>query len=151
MPKASTLVVVADGGTARFFTWPKRGAGLSECDDLRMEVPPSPGERGPAPRTQDSAGSQRHKIERRRTAHEANEERFLVSVAERTNSVMEKLSATALILFAPPRALGLLRATLAGDERRYELLTIDKDLTKETPDQLDQRVRAVRPFPHTST
>jgi protein required for attachment to host cells len=141
MNRNSTLVVVADGGTARFFTWPKGGGYLTEHTDLRMEVPPSEGERGPSPRTQESVGGQRHRIERRLSAHEANEEKFLGKIAERAEAVMARVSATTLILCAPPRALGILRAALAGSGQDYVLTTLDKDLTKETAEQLDRRVR----------
>jgi protein required for attachment to host cells len=109
-----------------------------------MEVPPSEGERGPSPRAQESVGRHRHRIERRLSAHEANEEKFLAKIAERVEAVMAQFSATTLILCAPPRALGILRAALAGSGRDYALATLDKDLTKETAEQLDRRVRGMR-------
>ena len=138
------LVVVADGGTARFLTWPKPGAHLAEHDNLRMEAPPSEGERGPSPRVQDSTGHHRHRVERRLTAHEANEEKFLVDVAKRIEATLEEFSAASLILCAPPRALGSLRAALAKASRDCELTTVDKDLTKETAGQLERRLRDLR-------
>jgi protein required for attachment to host cells len=142
--KTSTLVVVADGGTARFFTWPKLGAYLSEQKDLRMEVPPSEGERGPSPRAQESVGRHRHRIERRLSAHEANEVKFLARVAERIDALADRYSAKSLILCAPPRALGILREALGGGGKAYVLSTIAKDLTKETPEQLDRRMAGLR-------
>jgi protein required for attachment to host cells len=150
MGRISTLVVAADGGTARFFTWPKPDDYLAEHDDLRMDVPPSKGERGPAPRVQDSTGHHRHRIERRLTAHEANEEKFLADVASRIESRMKRLSATSLILCAPPKALGSLRAALTKAGQDYELATIAKDLTKETVRQLDRRIRNLRAFQRAS-
>jgi len=141
MGRISTLVVAADGGTARFFTWPKPNEYLTEHDDLRMEVPPSKGERGPAPRVQDSTGHHRHRIERRLTAHEANEKKFLADVACRIESLMVRFSATSLILCAPPKALGSLRAALVKAGQDYELATIAKDLIKEAAGQLDRRIR----------
>lgn len=141
MDRKSTLVVVADGGTARFFTWPKSSEHLAEHKRLRMEAPPAEGERGPSPRVQDSTGHHRHRVERRLSAHEANEEAFLADVAGRIGEVMDEFSATSLILCAPPRALGSLRAALPKAGQDYELATLDKDLTKETPEQLDRRVQ----------
>lgn len=146
MGMTSTLVVAADGGTARFFTWPKPGERLAEHHDLRMEVPESKGERGPSPRVQDSTGHHRHRVERRLTAHEANEEKFLVDVARRIESVMERFAAKSLILCAPPKALGSLRAVLARAGQEYELVTITKDLTKETAGQLERRIMNLRTF-----
>jgi len=146
MGRISTLVVAADGGTARFFTWSKPDDHLAEHDNLRMAVPPSNGERGPAPRVQDSTGHHRHRIERRLTAHDANEEKFLADVAIRIESLMKGFSATSLILCAPPKALGSLRAALNKASQDCELATIAKDLTKESVMQLDRRIRNLRAF-----
>jgi protein required for attachment to host cells len=144
MGMTSTLVVAADGGVARFFAWPKPGARLTEHLDLRMEVAQSKEERGPSPRVQDSTGHHRHRVERRLSAHEANEEKFLLDVARKIESVMESFAAKSLILCAPPKALGSLRAAFAKAGVEYELTTIAKDLTKEAAGQLDRRITNLR-------
>lgn len=142
MIRTSTLVAVADGGTARFFTWPKASDHLAEQQDLRMDISPAAPERGPSPRVQDSTGHHRHRVERRLSAHEENEERFLADVADRIVTVMmTKVSARSLILCAPPKALGVLRAALAKRGLSGEPVTVDKDLTKETAEELDARLR----------
>lgn len=139
-----TLVVTADGGTGRFFTWPESGEHLAEHKQLRMEISPSEGERDRTPRVQDSMGHHRHRVERRQSAHQAHEEKFLAEVASRIVAVMEEFSATSLVLCAPPKALGSLRAALSKAGRDFQLTTLAKDLTKETPEQLDYRVRRLR-------
>jgi protein required for attachment to host cells len=144
MGMTSTLVVAADGGVARFFAWPKPGERLTEHLDLRMEVTKSKEERGPSPRVQDSTGHHRHRVERRLSAHEANEEKFLLDVAARIESLMDAFSATSLILCSPPRALGTLRASLPKAGQDFELATIAKDLTKETAGQLERRIMNLR-------
>jgi protein required for attachment to host cells len=139
-----TLVVIADGGTARFFTWPESGGYLAEHKHLRMDVSPAEGERDRTPRVQDSTGHHRHRIERRQSAHQAHEEKFLVEAADRIAALMAEFSATSLVLCAPPKALGSLRVALSKAGKDFKLTTLAKDLTKETPEQLDHRVRRLR-------
>jgi protein required for attachment to host cells len=93
---------------------------------------------------QDSTGHHRHRVEQRLTAHQANEEKFLVDVAGRILAAIEQFSAASLILCAPPKALGTLRAALAKAGQNCDLVTLAKDLTKERADQLDLRVRSLR-------
>jgi protein required for attachment to host cells len=144
MISSSTLVVVADGGTARFFSWPKRGEPLAERDGMRMEVSPFEGDRGPSPRVQDSFGGQRHRVERRLSAREAHEQRFLADVAARILKLMEESSAQSILLCAPPRALGHLRKAVLSAGRGYEILALGKDLTKESVRRVETRISELR-------
>jgi len=144
MHVGSTLVVVADGAVGRFLLRERPGARLVEVDDLRMEVEEAEPERDRAPRTHDRFGGGRHKIEHRQSAHEAMEEKFLNHVLRRTIDVFRSEKSARLVLCAPPRALGVLRADLTADLRQHLALELDKDITKETVDAIDQRLTALR-------
>jgi protein required for attachment to host cells len=141
MPAGATLVVVADGAVARFLSRARPGARLVELVDLNMLAEPSEGERDRAPRVQDSVGGRRHKIERRLTAHEAAEKRFLSQVMDRVVQAFRANLHASLVICAPPRALGVLRGALPADIRERLVLSLGKDVTKETPRDLDERLK----------
>jgi protein required for attachment to host cells len=46
-----------------------------------------------------------------------------------------------LVLCAPPRALGILRAALIPGARERLTLSWDKDITRETPSEIDARLQ----------
>jgi protein required for attachment to host cells len=121
----STLIVVADGAVARFLNRVRPGARLAELVDLRMEAPQST-------------------HFRERPPYEAAEAVFLKTVIERISEEMRRRLGAELILCAPPRALGELRRNLPDDVRERLVLSWDRDLTKETPGELDIRLRELR-------
>jgi len=141
MLTGSTLVVVADGAVGRFFRRAKSGAPLVEQTDLRMTVKPAEAERDRPPRVQDSFGSGRHAIERRLTAHEIAENKLLAQVAARTVAEIRSEKPECLALCAPPKALGVLRKLLASDLDQQLIVSLDKDITKETSEEIDQRLK----------
>jgi protein required for attachment to host cells len=49
-----------------------------------------------------------------------------------------------LVLFAPPKALGQMRSSLSALARGRLALSVDKDITKETPAEIDKRLRDAR-------
>ena len=137
----STLVVVADGAVARFLSRARPGARLVELADKRMQIGPVESERDRPSRTNDSFGPGRHKIEKRLTAHEAAEEVFLSETASRVLQLLRAEQIAHLVLCAPPRALGSLRKALPAEAREQVTLSLDKDVTKETPAKIDERLR----------
>jgi protein required for attachment to host cells len=98
-------------------------------------------ERDRPPRTNDSFGAGRHKIERRLTAREAAEEAFLLEAAARILRLLRAEEVAQLVLCAPPRALGSMRKALPADVLDQVTLSLDKDVTKETPAEIDERLR----------
>jgi protein required for attachment to host cells len=144
MLEGSTLVVVADGALARFSGRTRLGARLVELIDKRMLIDEAAPERDRAPRINDRFGGGRHKIEHRLTAHEAAEEAFLADVASRIETTLRQDEAARLVLCAPPKALGLLRKALPEPARERLTLSLHKDLTKETPAAIGQRLRDLR-------
>lgn len=139
--EGSTLVVVADGSIARFLLRQRSDAYLAETTENRMTAPPPRPERDRAPRVQDSFGGARHAIERRMTAHEIGEAKFVSDVAGRTIALIREHHPACVALCAPPRALGQLRKLLAHPLSGLSVVSIDKDITKESVSVIDARVR----------
>ena len=137
----TTLIVVADGGVARFLSRARPGARLAELVDVRMGAEAMEPARDRPPRVHDSVGSGRHAIERRPNPHDAAEDAFLQSVAEKTHELIRLNKISQLVLCAPPRALGVLRAALSPQARERLTLSWDKDITKETPAEIDKLLR----------
>lgn len=144
MLTGSVLVVVADGGVARFLRRARPGAALVELIDHRMEIGAIELERDRPPVTYDRFGEGRHKIEHRLTAHEAAEEAFLSRAVVQAVEMLHADRDAGFVLVAPPRALGIMRRALPADVRERLLLSVDKDVTKETPQAIDVRLREER-------
>lgn len=145
MLKGSMLVVVADGAVGRFLSRSRPGARLVEQVDMRLAIAPSAPERDHAPRTHDRYGRSGHTLSHRQTAHEAAEETFLASVVDRTASILDADATTSLVLCAPPKALGIMRKLLPTNARERLVLSLDRDLTKETPAELGARFKDIGP------
>jgi protein required for attachment to host cells len=62
--------------------------------------------------------------------HAQEEDRFLRKLAERLDAAISAGQAQALILIAPPRALGVLRQTYSHGLRAAVRAEIDKDFVK---------------------
>jgi protein required for attachment to host cells len=144
MHTGSTLVLVADGAIARFLSRARPGVRLVELVDLGMAIEPFEAERDRPPRVQDSRGGRRHKIERRQTAHEVAETRFLADAAKRAASLLGQGGFTSFVVCAPPKALGILRDSLPAEAREHLVQSLDKDITKETPAEIDRRLSDLR-------
>jgi protein required for attachment to host cells len=141
-----TLVLAADGRQARFFVEERRGAGLREQTDWAMSLSAEdrydPQDR-PA-RAFDRVGPGRHGMEGDRDLHDREEINFLTRLAERLNAAHKAGAFDALAVFAPPAALGRLRAMMAGDVRQRVTQEEGKDVVRETPAQIAQRLADLR-------
>ena len=142
MHAGATLVVVADGGGARFLSRIRPGARLVELVDNRMRLGSTEPPRDRPFRAHDRMGVGRHAIEER-NPREAAEEIFLTEVAERIGDLLRSTEAAQLVLCAPPRALGMLRESLSPDVRE-RTLSWGKDIIKETPAEIDERLRQLK-------
>jgi len=136
--KKRILVVAADAGAARFFTAEHRGGALTEREDRALQASP-PAERAKPPRVHDRFGPARHVIEARQPPRAAAEAQFLKRVAESIEDGVENFDE--IIVCAPPRALGLLRANLGQAVRQRLRAEIAKDFAHETPSGLAQRLK----------
>ena len=111
--KQVTWVIAADGAQARLFEEPRRAGALQERPDWTMRQEP-----GDWPRAQSHAttvhqrtGSGRHADKETKPRQEA-ERRFLLRVADQLKAAALDHRFDRLVLMAPPRALGVLRAAL---------------------------------------
>ena len=91
-------------------------------------------------RTQESGDATRHAIQPRHDLHRKNMDAFLRRVATHLNQADTQKSYDALILFAPPHALGELRRHLSAEAGKKVKAAIAKDLNKlpltELPEHL---------------
>jgi len=140
MLTGSTLVVVADGAIGRFLSRARPGSRLVERLDHRMLVQHGEPERDRPPRIHDRFGGGRHSVEDRQTAHEIAEEAFLGKVLERAVALMDTGLTDHLVLCAPPKALGILCGGLPARAKEKLLASVAKDITKETPEAINQRM-----------
>lgn len=109
----TTWVVVADGAHLRVFEERSRAAELRELADwtMRQESSDRPAATHHPATVHERAGSGRHAGKEDNPAQEA-ESRFLARVAKRLQLAAERNEFHGLVLVAPPKALGILRAEL---------------------------------------
>lgn len=128
-----TWFVLADGSRARFLARRAEGAGYEIVGDYDSPeahlatheiMSDRPG------RTQESAYSGRHAVEPRQDAHRARKVSFVHAVAGHLNAANERGAFDALVIYAAPRALAELRASLDEPTRQKIKAEFPKDLTK---------------------
>jgi protein required for attachment to host cells len=146
MKPIRTWILVADGARARFLENLGPGKGLEAALDSEMqqELPPNrdlvtdkPG-RGSSP-----AGGGRHAVAPRTDWHTFEKERFAHQVAEVLDHARTHARFDRLVLVAPPKTLGWLRAQLS--KPTYETVTgeIAKDLTRASDSELKEHLGEV--------
>lgn len=91
-------------------------------------------------RMQLSAGTGTGALTPRVDPHDQAEERFLDHVAVKVAAAIDAGRCDALILAAPPRALGHLRRKLSPATQKLITAEISKDLTKTAPQKLGKLV-----------
>lgn len=128
------LVVIADGGAARFFECARIGGPVTEFEGRRLEVGPPPEVTSRPPRVHESVGPARHAIEPRQFPRDAAEERFLKQVAEAMGEGVEQFDE--VVVCAPPRPLGILREHLPASVRQRLKAEVAKDYVKHAPHEL---------------
>jgi len=95
-------------------------------------------------RAQESGDATRHAIEPRHDPHRKNMDAFLRRVATHLNEADTQKSYDALILFAPPHALGELRRHLSAAAGKKVKAAIAKDLNKLPLDELAGHLPALK-------
>lgn len=139
---ARTWVVVADGARARVFE--REGAhGLRELPDGNFagSREPSRALGGDRPgRTFDSAGPARHAKQPPSDPHRLEEEGFLRALGQWLHERAKQEAYGALILVAPPRALGTLRKALPEPVARRVEGEVNADLVGAEPAAIGARL-----------
>lgn len=137
-----TWMLVADGRRARVLVERRRGANLEEPPDWAMEIGPDdlydPQDR--PPRSFDRVGAGRHAMDKGRSLHEQEEEKFLRRVADRLSDAERHSQFDHLVIVAPPRALGLLRGLLSDNAKARVRADLPKDLLEEPALKLRERL-----------
>lgn len=137
-----TWILVADAGRARLFEAEARDGALLEIGGYAN---PDAHARGAGigsdrpPRTQESVGSARHAIEPHTDPHDKAALGFAKGLAEILEHGRVEHAYTRLVLVAPPRFLGQLRAELGAQVGKLVAGSIGKDLTHAT----NEDIRAV--------
>jgi protein required for attachment to host cells len=128
-----TLVVVADGCEARCLEWKRDGA-LAEIPGwpLYHNEHDAPHVRDRPARVHESLGARRSAVVKRFPPREEEERRFLKRVAENLDGAVEKHAFEEIVIFAPPRALGHLRAELSETLRKRVRADRPVDLIDQT-------------------
>lgn len=141
----TTWVVTADGRRAQAFEERRRFGPLHpvEAMTLRLEEEDHPRASHPGGTVHDRGGPGRH------NAHEANpsaeaERRFLTRLAAQLERAAQEHKFEALVLIAPPKALGVLRETLGPAARRLVRHDEARDRVGETAEELRLRLRELR-------
>lgn len=137
-----TLLVAADGRRARLYEEPARGADLIERAQFALNDEDSYEPQDRQPRTFNRVGAHRSAMGSDDTLHEREEENFLTRLAAAIAAQAETVEE--IVLFAPPRALGSLRAALP--DRVSAKLTHDAplDILNEDAAKLKQRLKDLR-------
>ena len=140
-PDREMWIVVADGGKALIY----RNNGFDDLPDLRLveaediDVPPNREifTDKPGRRKDDGHG---YSAMEQDDAHQREEMRFLKDLAEQLDMAAYRKKVQRLIIFAPDRALGILRDHLGHAEAITEHM-VNVDVVNEPADKLTGRVK----------
>jgi protein required for attachment to host cells len=143
LSNGTVWLLLADGRRARVLVEERRGAALSEPTAWVMQISEEdlydPQDR--PPRSFESVGAARHGMDGGRNLHEKEEENFLKRVAARVTEAEKQGGFAHLVVAAPPRALGLLRAQFPPAVKARVRNELDKDLLDEDTPRLRERLR----------
>jgi len=147
MKATRTWIVVADGAKARLFENRGPGKGLAALSDGEMQgshaATQEVGSERPG-RVHDRLGPGRHAMAPRVDWHEQQKQDFLKALAARLDRAAAEKAFDRLILVAPAKALGELRAALGHVAAEQIAGELPKDLTKvpvqDLSDHLDDLI-----------
>ncbi len=137
--KRITWFCAADAGTARIKQSASPRAPLSSVITLN-HAPYEHGRYEPPPRTQESASPARHSFTDAESPVRREKREFAEVVADFLDAAAQRGEYHRLVLAAPPKFLGDLRAALGDKARAMVAAEIDKDLTKESDAELAARI-----------
>ena len=148
--KTVTWVVLADGARARIIAQDGPGAELTsiyEEEDVKAKLPGREIEADRPGRTFDSGGrgdaaaQGRHAYEPPTDPRRKEQAQFIGAVAEVLENAAHEGSFERLVLIAPPKALGDLRASLSKNVTRMVSAEIPKDLVNVPIHDLPERLQ----------
>ena len=120
----------------------ERSPNLKTREERQVEDPPTHLQGTDKPgRTYQSTGAARSAIGQT-DWHDEAERAFLKDLAKRINDAVSKRETNALILVAPPRALGMIRPELSPAVLKILRLEIDKDYVALPVYEIEKRILA---------
>ncbi len=128
-----TWFVLTNGARARVLKRRAEGPGydiVEEYESAEARVPTRDITSDRPGRVQESAYSGHHAIDARHDAHRERKDAFAREVAGRLNKAAAEEAFDALVLYAAPRTLATLRASLEQGTREKIKAEVAKDLTK---------------------
>ena len=145
---ARTWILVADGARAHVVVNAGPGTGLKVVpgSEIRVDLLPSRAIGTDRPgRARESVGGARHAITPRVDWHQQQKEQFAIAIARKMDAGAARGSFAKLILVAPARTLGEIRAQLKPATKKRVAAEIDKDLTQvPIPDLEERLVKAIK-------
>ena len=143
MATKTTWILVADGARARIFK--RQGAGgallLAPEDNFVHEVERTHDMGSERPgRVVESSGGAHHAIAPRADWNRQGKQQFAERLAKHLDAAAERKEFDRLILVAPPRVLGDLRASLGRHAREHLAGELDKDLTALGTAEIGERL-----------
>jgi protein required for attachment to host cells len=95
------------------------------------------------PRAQESVGGARHAIEPQTDLETVEAGRFAHELAAVLETGRVGRAYERLVLVAPPRFLGTLRAVLSDEVHKHVVGSLPKDVTRESVDAIRERVKSL--------
>lgn len=138
-----TYVLVADAVRARVFVLEGDAGTLREVfclshPEARLHAAAFASDR-PA-RVHDRQGHHRHSVQPRSDPADEEDQRFAAELVAMLDGMRARAELDRLIVFAPPRFLGQLRARLGRELQRAVALELDRDFTLASPEVLRTHV-----------
>jgi len=142
--KRRTWVVVADGARARYLSSDDRGASFATLSDQVSAAHGKPtralGADKPG-RGRSSGSGARYALTPKADWHSAEEEAFARAVAQDLNAAAQRRDFDELVLIAPAKTLGEIRANLDAETHGRTVAAISKDLTNLPEPDLHAAIR----------
>ncbi|GIL02946.1 MAG: hypothetical protein BroJett030_28450 [Alphaproteobacteria bacterium] len=134
MRPTRTLIVIANGAKARFFTHERPQRRLAALTEFAIDVPPGRDIMADRPgRSFSSVGPGRSSMEPRSDPRDLIEKDFARRVVDRMAASLAETGADRLVVAAAPRTLAEMRKGLTAQIEAKLAVSLDKDLTN-TPE-----------------
>lgn len=146
MKPTTTWILIADGAHARLFANHGPGKGIEAVEGGVINGDHRPDDelvRDSAGRTFESVGETRHAIAPKTDPHRELKRTFAEHLAELMDRKFAAKAFDRLVIVAPPKALGDLRAALSDHLKPHIYAELDKDLVKTPTAELPEHLGAV--------
>jgi protein required for attachment to host cells len=146
MKPTITWILIADGAHARIFSNHGPGKGIEAVEGGVINGDHRPDHelvRDSAGRTFESVGDSRHAITPKTDPHRELKRTFAEHLAELMDRNYAAKAFDRLVIVAPPKALGDLRAALSDHLKPHIYAELDKDLVKTPTAELPQHLGVV--------